>query len=628
MKFSKVVVLLATLSQALAPFANADIYKDKPEVKAFICKNYPNDPICKDDTSKTSAKTDAAKKAAEAQAAADAQAIAANKLKMAQEAAAAKKAAKEAADQEAAAEAQAEAKAEAAAAAADKTSDDQKPEITATPIETTAGPILTPISTPASETPQRAEGQTADGLKWKVHFNFPVCDHSDQGFPKGAYCEGSDSSASEKANGVEEQLISWIKDPTTKGLYLSYFSFSNKNIAAALCVETSLRPELKVTLFLDKGESQVGTFANNLVTLDQDISTPGNRRYVEGYKTGCADRLKPRETARGSGSFGGDGNYLQHTKIFMALDQAELPANANQLNAWIKNSNRIRFTSSSANMSSFGTTLHFENWIFFDAPANNYVAQQNLCTMVGFKAATNATNQRQQFKDAYNACEQQIQSQPMKNVKYYIVPSTANNNGKGPGNALIGLINSAYESVKVSIHRFTTSSLASPMIRKAKQGVPVKVIQDDDTLRKGVVNGGAAADVGGDDVAIMRRNIDGGVDITFMETNADTTVHMFHSKYVIADESRLFQGAGNFTGTSMNLNGRDGNYEHFYVITIPQLAKAYSNAWDYLRTLSTPRKQHPVGNNEYLCTFTSPQGQRQTISCDDPKAEDSHLNVN
>lgn len=605
MRYSKLIILTIALAQSVSGIAQAQVSGSTKNAMKFICSGKPEkagENLCKEFCADKANVVDAVCTASKK-------------------------------------EEKAESAALAAAVADDNENDDDKPEIIATPIATAietpvaTGPILMPTMPKASETPQRAEGETADGLKWKVHFNFPVCDHSDKGFPKGAYCEATDSSASDKANGDEAQLLSWIKDPETKGLYLSYFSFSNKNIAAALCAESSKRPDVKIVIYVDKGETQIGGLETNLGLVDKELSTPGSKRYIEGYQTGCIDRLKPRETARGSGGFGGV-NYLQHTKIFMALDQAELPESPSDLNNWLKNSQRIRFTSSSANMSPFGTTLHFENWIFFDAPAKNYVALQNVCTMLGFKSATDDATQREQFKSTYKACEQQIASAPMKNLKFFVVPSDANDMGQGPSNAAVGLIESALKSIKVSIHRFTTSTLSDPLVKKAKSGIPVMMIQDDDTLRKGVKDGGKGADVGADDVAIMRKNLASGVDISFMQTNADTTVHMFHSKYIIADESRVLQGAGNFTGTSMNI-GRDGNFEHFYIITIPELAKAYSDAWDYLHTLATPRKQHPVGNNEYWCTY-SKGILKELIDCntkpdpENPKAPmpgDAHLKI-
>lgn len=472
---------------------------------------------------------------------------------------------------------------------------------------------------------QRASGMASDGLKWQVYFNFPACDHSQEGRRAGAWCEPSDIGKSEKNNGVEAHLKSWISDLNTKSIYISFFSFSNKNIAAALCAETSARPDLKVTIFLDKGEGQVGALANTIDVLDAEMSDPQHRRYIPGYKTGCGDRLKPRETARGSGGFGGAGNFLQHAKIFMALDQKELPESPSGLNAWIKRSQKIRFTSSSANMSSYGTTLHFENWLFFETPADHYIGQQNLCTMMAFRMAEAQGNkQREQFKSAYQDCEAQISSPPSKDIEYYIVPSAANNKGTGPESVLKTIISSAQQFVKMAIHRFTTGSIAYPLMSKSRQGVSVMVIQDDDTLRASVIDGGSAADVGGYDVRILRMNLDAGIDVTFMETNSETTTHMFHNKFIVVDDRVVFQGAGNFTADAINAGGKDGNYEQFYVIQIPQLVKAYSRAWDYLRETSTSKENHPVGGHEFYCTA---EFGKLKLLCSDPRAEDSELSI-
>jgi hypothetical protein len=482
--------------------------------------------------------------------------------------------------------------------------------------------ILFIATASADPSRQRASGETEDGLKWQVYFNFPACDHSNDGRKKGAWCEPTDITESQASNGIEANLFNWIKDSDTKSIFISFFSFSNKNVAAALCAETSLRSELNVTIFLDKGEGQVGALVNNIATLDDELADPNSKRYVPGYKKGCSERIRPRDTARGSGSFGGDGNYLQHSKIFMALDQAALPSGPAELNNWLKNTKKIRFTSSSANMSSYGTTLHFENWLFFEAPPTNYIAQQNLCTMMAFKAADSEDGQRAQFKKAYQSCEDEITAKKNSDLQFYIVPSVANNKKNGPEGILRKTINSAQKLVKVAIHRLTTNSVAGPLINKSQQGVPVKMIQDDDTLRASVVDGGSVADVGGYDVRILRMNLDAGIDVSFMETNSETTTHMFHNKFVVVDDKFVFQGAGNFTSSALNSGGKDGNYEQFYLISIPGLVRAYSQAWDYMRETSTRRQDHEVGKNEFYCTASF--GQKK-VRCDDSVAEDSHL---
>lgn len=104
MKFSQLVVLVATLSQAFAPVAKAGLYEEyKEKIKAQICANYQNDPQCKSAESikadqaaaeklakENLAKAKAAQEASE-KAAAQAAAKAAAAEKMAKEQAEAKK---------------------------------------------------------------------------------------------------------------------------------------------------------------------------------------------------------------------------------------------------------------------------------------------------------------------------------------------------------------------------------------------------------------------------------------------------------------------------------------------------------------------------------------------------------
>lgn len=70
MKFSKIVVLLATLSQAVGPAVNAQELSTLEKAKAFICKNYPNDPQCKPADQVAKEQAAAAEKMAKEQAAA------------------------------------------------------------------------------------------------------------------------------------------------------------------------------------------------------------------------------------------------------------------------------------------------------------------------------------------------------------------------------------------------------------------------------------------------------------------------------------------------------------------------------------------------------------------------------
>jgi phosphatidylserine/phosphatidylglycerophosphate/cardiolipin synthase-like enzyme len=96
-----------------------------------------------------------------------------------------------------------------------------------------------------------------------------------------------------------------------------------------------------------------------------------------------------------------------------------------------------------------------------------------------------------------------------------------------------------------------------------------------------------------------------------METNADSTTHLFHNKFIVIDDKVVFNGAGNFTSASLNTFGL-GNMEQFYIIKIPELVQAYSKGWDTLHFRSTKATNHPVGSqpekgikcNGGLCDFT------------------------
>lgn len=406
------------------------------------------------------------------------------------------------------------------------------------------------------------------GLDWEVRFNLPNCDH--EGEAKDAWCEVTDANRASKKNGVEAKLKSWIKDPKVKSVYLSYFSFSNKGVRKALC--TAAKDEarnLKVTVYIDSGNE----YHANVRALDE-----------------CSKNTTV--IAKGKGPFGSSGAHLQHSKIFMASEVANLKPLHEMNAAELKeiSGTKLRWTSSSANMSSYGTTLHFENWLFFGSDASASIAQQNVCV---FRAFTEK-NDRRVFAKAYRECIKKIKAPKRKDIEFYAVPSSRI---AKPYTAMTNMINNADSEVLVAIHRLTTGKIYRTLFRDAAyRGVDVKIIFDDDTLRSSKVNGGHAHDVGRHDV-LAYRTLRRDAQIYFMQTNAETTTHLFHNKFIVADGKSLFQGAGNFTGTALNVNG-SGNYEQFYYITIPAIVKAYKAGWEVLQGRATRQDRHPIYKNK------------------------------
>lgn len=428
--------------------------------------------------------------------------------------------------------------------------------------------------------PPFASGEVTD-LKWAIRFNFPDCNHPGQ--KPGAWCESTDATVSAKKSGIEDHLELWVNDPKVKSIKMAYFSFSNKNTVRMLCKAATDRG-LKAVLYIH-GQSIV----DNVNTLKN--CSPQNIQVIE----------------RGT-IFGTQDGYLQHAKIFLAseLENMKPQSDLTGQEATDAQASTVRVASSSANMSSYGTSLHFENWMFFDAAANTQLAQQNLCFFKGIEEMQN--NDRNSYAAIYKDCREKIQAPVNNDIVFYPNPHGGIN--PEPYKDMIDLVKNAQQSIKIGIHRFTSTGLFEALAEKAAT-IPVSIIMDDDTLRTGVKNGGAALDVGANDVQAYRAVRNGGAKVTFMETNADTNKHLFHNKFMVVDEKILFAGAGNFTTTSLNAFG-NGNFEQFYIIRIPAMVKAYSDAWERLHLLTTPADQHAVGLNQErdltcngICDFTN-----------------------
>lgn len=430
-----------------------------------------------------------------------------------------------------------------------------------------------------------ASGQSGD-LKWEVRFNHlsstagpgSVCDHTQKGKKKGVWCESTDSRNARKLSGIEDRLIEIMNLPEIKSVTLAYLSFSNTAMQNALC-DAAVQKNLKVTIYVDSD-----TYDNG------PIDTLRN----------CASEINIRSV--GVGPFGTPGAHLHHIKTFLAstLENIEPLAELSNPTQAVR-IGKTYIVSSSANMSSFGTGLHFDNWLFFETPYESNLAQSNVCMFQALSKTTPNQDSRRQFAIDYKSCRSQIRTKERSDLKFYVVPH-ANMNPK-PYDAFLSMVKGAKKEVLVAIHRLTTAAMWRPLVeaknRKTSTGsrVFVGVVFDDDTLRTGKVNGGASHDVGNDDIKSDRALRDAGVSTYYIETNADTTTHLHHNKFVVVDNSILFQGAGNFTGSSLNIYGL-GNYEQFYVTQIPELVDAYRRAWQDLKSLGTRYQDHEVAGNQ------------------------------
>lgn len=414
-----------------------------------------------------------------------------------------------------------------------------------------------------------AKGSFAN-TNWELRFNLPVCSH--EGQKKDVWCDFGDANASATKIGTEDRLIEMINAPKTKSIWLAYFSFSNSKVQEALCTAAKTK-SLPINIF---------------------IHTESYAAISQRFQ-GCGSSIRVYDRGKPFGS-----SEIQHIKVFLASETTDLNPMTSMSGAQQTDAakTRVTFTSSSGNLSSFGTSLHFDNWMFLDMPTSDYVAQANVCM---FAALRDSNNVRTEFTKMYESCRSSIQAKPTNELEFYVVPSSMSKSPR-PYEAMKNLVLGANKSLHVAIHRLTTAKIYKDLFRtSAYRGVQFKLIMDDDALRKSKVNGGDAGDVGKDDIVAFRtlRSVIGqnGNAISFMETKADASSKQYHhNKFIIADGKEVFQGSGNFTSSSLNISGQ-GNYEQFYVIRDPGMVKGFIDGYKVLESLATPYLKHPVGNN-------------------------------
>lgn len=442
-------------------------------------------------------------------------------------------------------------------------------------------------TTEPSISPPFATGEFS-GINWQVRFNLPDCKHT--GHPSGAWCAPDDRESAAIKSGIEAQLMQWIKNPKTKSITMAYFSFSNSRIKAALCEAANTRG-VNIRLYLH----------------NQNMST------VEDLQTCAPENLKV--IARGT-EFG--FGYLQHAKMFFVSEYStpaplSLMTDAAEKAALSKTG--VHFISSSANLSTYGTSLHFENWIMFTTSYDNRLAQENLCYLHALENSSTGQggDERLKFATVNKQCLDNISAPAIPAVRFVPVPH--GDLTEQPADTLAKIIKNARSSIKVGIHRLTASTISSLLAEKNRTGVTVKINYDDDTFVSGkcrpvtlTSDGEEDKKFEADDVYSMRLLKKSGVDVAFVETNNEIK-HFHHNKFLIADDKVLFQGAGNFTSTSLN-QYKTGNMEYFYVFTDPKLVQAYVNAWDKIRSVATPWDKHPMANIKDIPLIEKPHGRR------------------
>jgi phosphatidylserine/phosphatidylglycerophosphate/cardiolipin synthase-like enzyme len=377
--------------------------------------------------------------------------------------------------------------------------------------------------------------------------------------PENVYCKNQYDlkRSGDRELSPQHKLVEWISDPTTTEIYFTYLSFSNKAVKNALC--DAAKRGVKIKFVLDKGQDM--TRADELLSCSTSIE-----RKLRGGVMGMAKDV-----------IGKDLIGLAHNKFLIINPNTP---------------GQFKMVFSSGNMTS-GPVIHHENWNFITTNSQSQFAQAHLCAM-NAEWSESAGVSRSAYIKSIRDCRKAIKTPVEKDIKVFFVPGEGQPE-KGvtdgiktaseymvQGDGLFPGINSA-SKIWIGAHRFSNatmlSALSKAMFKKSKP--ELKIVADDDTFYAGKPEFKGLTDVQSSEYFNIKKLVDAGGAVKFMETNMDEH-QLHHSKYLIfADKngkfSSVFTGSANLTSAAFNVN-----WENSYYINIPEIAEQFANHYDFM----------------------------------------------
>ncbi len=360
---------------------------------------------------------------------------------------------------------------------------------------------------------------------------------------QNAYCKSSDTEISRSQPGSpHRRLMELLKDEKTKEIFLSSFTFSNSDLADALCEGIKLRA-LRVTMVLGKSEDLYAYKKANEVVACAQEGGPVPRLFLRG-------------------SIGSDSRLgLAHNKFILINPHDPVS---------------MGITFGSGNLSA-GTGLHHENWHFITASSQSYFARAHLCLMNG---SIDHGEKLSEFKEFMRTCRKNIDVPEEEDIRLFAIPGDS-----------AKMVNTLSEGIKqatevmVAMHRFSARPLIESLEAALERMVPVRFVADDDLYWSGVYQ----KDMGRNSLhenKLISNLVLKGAAIHFVETYQDkienpVATYMHHNKFLIINgPSRwVFTGAGNFSKS-----GFYKNFENYYEIHDPKIVEEMSKQFTHLWT--------------------------------------------
>ncbi len=401
--------------------------------------------------------------------------------------------------------------------------------------------------------------------RFTVLFTAPQCPAiPEKSIPAGAHCSSGppaltdELNASRAAAGIADHLLAWIDETRAAKdahperdmkITMAFLTWSDGRYYDAICRATAAGVKLEGYFDSATAGTQPPRIAADPACKPENITI----KYAGGKTTGAEWRL-------------------MHVKM-MLFDTGEP---------------RVRLVFGSANLSSFATALHFENWVFAELASHSHFVESHRCAARALAAdAYDAQgNYANVFQDSYDACVADLAERGIRPDPRYRVFFSPTRERSGV-TAAMAAMREAKGSVGMAIQHFDDQELGEAFAANGRTaGLSARLVVDDDTFY-----GNGEGSAAGDQYLYEDILKPAGVQTHFMQTT--DALHQYqHNKYIVIDRLRVFCGAGNFSGAAFQ-----DNYENFYLLDDAAVAGQYADHFERMWGIAQPESALPADYN-------------------------------
>jgi len=382
---------------------------------------------------------------------------------------------------------------------------------------------------------------SASNYTWDLVPILPKC----QG--PGIHCTKEEMPEQVKKAGIVQRL----KEMTDRAelnngkIRLAFMSFTEPALLEVLCAAGKKGVQIEGFFHSNaSGENGFGTKMTN------DCQKSARRKNVVMHYMGM-----PKN--------GTSGWRLHHNKFFLVDHGA---------------GKNVEIAFGSANLSSQGLSVNYENWNFFSGPRDLPFVKNHLCDIDAMRAARKAKREQDDpkvFRTKLDECLAHKDVTPGKaeeilereGVVSFFSPDPKDRAFKVLADQIDKVV--AGGRIRMAVYFFMHKPLIEKLKAAVARGVEVQLLVDDD-----IYLGGS--------IPAQKRFWDGfikpeqsGFKVRAFDTN-EGAFQLQHNKYLVLEGVgsrgvvRVFGGAGQFT-----LSAFQNNYENFFLVSDPAVTRAY-----------------------------------------------------